>query len=418
MAEATFIAAADLHLGRPIASLPEALRTSERSLGPFAALERIVDLAVRERADAVLLAGDLVDDDGAYFEVFSAIQHAVATLDGIPMIAIAGNHDANVLPKLAESIEGLTLLGKGGQWQAHALPTDAGDVEILGWSFPDSHCRRSPFEAPPPPRAGRRIALLHGDLDASNSVYAPFTRADLRHHGADAWLLGHVHVPSFEALTNAQPIGYLGSACGLDPSETGPHGAWVVRCRDEQTTVEHRPIAPTHWARTAIESSAIDLDRLESALHEAANRESLDSGEARAVGVRVVVGGEHERWAELNERIATLDLGGPWTCEGRTVFLDRVVGRSGPSLQLESLAQEPSAAGRIASLILELEAGGADEIVERVAESFADLAGLRHFRIPPIGERAYPTPDARRTLVLEARAVLGELLAQHPRSGS
>ena len=124
--------------------------------------------------------------------------------------------------------------------------------------------------------------------------------------------------------------------------------------------------------------------------------------------------GEHARWVELNERIANLEVGGPWTHEGRTVFLNRVIGRAEAALQLESLAQEPSAVGRLASLILELEAGDAKAIVEQAAESFADLTSARHFRIPTLGERTYPTPDVRQSLVREARSMLGELLTQQP----
>lgn len=414
MAEATFLAAADLHLGRPIASLPESMRGDARSLGPFGAFERLIDTAVTERVDAVLLAGDVVDDDGAYFEVFSALQDAARKLDGIPMIAIAGNHDAHVLPRLADAIDGLTLLGKGGTWQSHPLRASTGDIEILGWSFPDSHCRASPFDTPPPPRKGSRIALLHGDVDTPGSVYAPFTAANLREHAADAWLLGHVHNPSHQRLASQTPTGYLGSLCGLDPSEAGTRGAWLVRCDSQGVSLEHRAFAPIAWATVSLDATELHLDALDSALRRCAEDAAAEFEHARTIGVRIALAGEHDAWQDLNERASKIEPGQPWRCGSASVFIDKIDARITPPLPLEALSKERSAAGRIASLILELQSGGADELAALAGTQFSNLSNDRNLRVPDIGEQTMPAPDPRATLEREARAMLGELLAQRP----
>jgi predicted phosphodiesterase len=412
MAEARFLAAADLHLGRPIASLPEALRGEAHTLGPLGALERIVDLALQERVDAVLLAGDVVDDDGAYFEVFSAIQSATARLDGIPIIAVAGNHDAAVLPKLAEAIDGLTLIGAGGRWQSVDLPTAAGTVQVLGWSFPQSHHRDSPFQTPPPRADGPRIGLLHGDLDTTSSVYAPFTRAELREHAADAWLLGHVHVPSSGGLAMDRPAGYLGSACGLDPSESGPRGAWVVTLDGSGVALDHRPLAPIAWAHRAIEGDQLDPSTLEDTLFRLASDACERADGAEAVGVRFTLRGTHEQWRAIAGRAESLDLGRPWSVGARRVFIERVRCDLSAPFDLHALAQERSVAGRIAALILELEAGEGGAIVAQAEAAFGNVAAERPFRMPSLGESALPAPEAKGLLVREARDLLGRLVAQ------
>lgn len=412
MAEACFVAAADLHLGRTIASLPEALRDRSRELGPFGALERIVDLAKRERVDAVLLAGDVVDDDGAYFEVFAALQDAVAKLDGVPLMAVAGNHDARVLPRLADAIDGLTLLGPGGTWQSHTIETVVGGVEILGWSFPAPHCTASPFETTPPPRSGPRIGMLHGDVDAPKSVYAPFRPADLREHSADAWLLGHVHVPSHERLGSETPSGYLGSACGLDPREPGPRGAWLLRFDGSRATLEHRPLAPIAWANVLVECGGIEPGELDASLQREAERAASGFPDASAVGVRMTLIGEHEAWRDLHAKARSVETLRPWRHTGGSVFIENLAGRVTPPLPLEQLAVERTAAGRIAGLILDLQRGEADELVGSATDQFAATASNRYLRPPDLGERVFELPDARQTLVREARAMLGELLAQ------
>ena len=412
MAEARFLAAADLHLGRPIASLPEAIGDQARSLGPFGALDRLVDVARSEAVDAVLIAGDLVDDDGAYFEVLSALQQAVRRLDGIPLITIAGNHDANLLPRLASAIDGLFLIGAGGRWSSHVVQTGVGEVNILGWSFPDAHCRESPFTVPPPPRMGRRIGMLHGDLDASGSVYAPFTSGQLREHAADAWLLGHVHAPQPEGLAGDVPKGYLGSICGLDPSEAGPRGAWLVRCDAQGTRAEHVPIAPLAWVRDELDATTLDLADIDAHVHRRCDALAERYENAQAVGVRLAVCGEHQQWREFERAIGSFEAGRPWEDRGRRVFLNRIECRVVAPLPLERLAEERSAAGRIAGLILALQAGGADELVRSASAAFSSIGGERNLRAPSIGERKLTLPDARETLLREARAMLGALVAQ------
>ena len=64
MGRVTLLAIGDIHLGTRPSSLPENLDEAGltvRDLGPEAALQRTVDLAIQDRVDAVLLAGDVVE---------------------------------------------------------------------------------------------------------------------------------------------------------------------------------------------------------------------------------------------------------------------------------------------------------------------------------------------------------------------
>lgn len=80
---------ADWHLGRVLGGetlLPEQTE----------ALERLVDLAVHEKPDAVLVAGDIYDRTIPHKEAIQVLNDALERLvegAGIPVIAIAGNHD-------------------------------------------------------------------------------------------------------------------------------------------------------------------------------------------------------------------------------------------------------------------------------------------------------------------------------------
>jgi predicted phosphodiesterase len=257
------LCAADLHLGRVPARLPDGLPLDARALGPAAAWRALVDRAVEERPDAVLLAGDVVDDPRDVYEAYTDLAEGVRRLQehGVPVLAVAGNHDVEVLPRLADELPGLRLLGRGGRWEGAVLRSEGRIVRVAGWSFPHPHVPVSPLpeglsealaELPPGPTVG----LLHADLDATDSRYAPVRRSELRATPVDAWLLGHVHAPS--DLAGARPLGYLGALSPADPGEPGGHGAWRASVGEDGIRLEPVAVAPLRY-----DTVEVDLDGLE-----------------------------------------------------------------------------------------------------------------------------------------------------------
>ncbi len=237
---ALLLAIGDVHLGTRCSGLPDDLSSKgiePGELTPAQALADAVDLAIGEKVDAVLFAGDLVESVNARFEALAPLEESVKRLigAGIAVIAVAGNHDVEALPRLADMIEGFTLLGRGGQWESRVISRDGRDlVEITGWSFGAPRVMESPLArllaAPLEKKSAAlpRIGLLHADLDVSGGAYAPIRQGELDQTGFDAWLLGHIHKPSLGQSPAAYPGGYLGSLIALDPSETGPRGPWLI----------------------------------------------------------------------------------------------------------------------------------------------------------------------------------------------
>ncbi|UUZ79939.1 DNA repair exonuclease [Paenibacillus sp. P26] len=92
-----FIHAADLHLDSPyrgIAGLPDRPREQVRTAA-FAALDRLVELAVREEVDFVVISGDVYDAKDRSLRAQLRFQQAMEALAGhrIPAFVIHGNHD-------------------------------------------------------------------------------------------------------------------------------------------------------------------------------------------------------------------------------------------------------------------------------------------------------------------------------------
>ena len=93
------LAVGDMHLGRRPARLPDQLAERAHELGPASAWKRTVDAALDNKVHAVLLAGDVVENENDFFEAYRDLAGGVQRLtdEGIDVVGVAGNHDVKVL---------------------------------------------------------------------------------------------------------------------------------------------------------------------------------------------------------------------------------------------------------------------------------------------------------------------------------
>jgi len=425
---ATLLLVGDIHLGRRPGGLPDDLEqgwgVSPSRLTPAAAWRATVDLALRERVDAVVLAGDVVEADNARFEAFGRLEQGVQRLvhEGIGVWAVAGNHDVEALPRLADLIPGFRLLGRGGRWELAPVSRDGETLlHLLGWSFPARRHPTTPLQPgslPPPPGDGLPvIGVMHCDLEGSGSSYAPVGRAELERAGADAWFLGHVHKPS--DLSGARPRGYLGSLVGLDPTETGTHGPWVLKVgAGAGLTVEQVPLAPLRWEEVELDVSELGgpdelLPALLGSLDALRQRLAGSLGDALAVGCRVRLTGSSPRHRELR---AEWERAEPEALrrghDGIVYFVQKVVDDSKPAIDLERLATGDDPPALLARRLLELSRGEAAPLLRRARrdlEAVAEEPWWRHLGLAGLDD------DRTRELVFRAGLrALEELLQQAP----
>lgn len=439
--EIKLLAIGDVHLGTRPASLPDGLDEAgvdPRALTPEAALLAAVERAVEEGVDAVLFAGDVVESSNARFEAMRPLETAVRRLldAGIPVLAVAGNHDVEALPRLAKMIEGFELIGAGGQWQSRLIEKTGGPaVEILGWSFPERQVRNSPIgnllRSPiPPTRPGiTRIGLLHGDLDASGGSYAPFTSRELAEAGLDGWLLGHIHKPSLSEGTGvdgAGPRGYLGSLVGLDPSEMGPHGPWLVRVNSRgEVATQQLAMAPLRWERFEVrveeDERPEDLaDRLLAEIARFGAEIQAEGSVPIALGLRPRLVGQTRHYDDLRRHISEGRWNGLLRSAGETlVFVDKVLDGLDLAHDLADLARGDDPPALMARKLLILRRSSEDEergaLLATTRETLQGLASEARWAALDEGrDQQDPLSDAALAsiLVKAGTDALCELLSQ------
>jgi DNA repair exonuclease SbcCD nuclease subunit len=396
-----------------------------------------VDLAINERADVVAVSGDLVDRENRFYEAFGPLERGLRRLSdaGIETVAVAGNHDFDVLPKLADQMSAtrFRLLGRGGRWERHTIHRDGRPVlHVDGWSFPSESVLDNPLrgELPAPPADGLpALGLLHGDLDAAASKYAPLSLAELRRTCYRFWLLGHIHKPALHETDGCCPVLYPGSPQGMDPGETGCHGPWLLDVNG-QTKLRPRQV-PT--CRVRYEQVEVDLGGAESvddvrsrvlrALRAQLDPVCEDCGPLEFVSCRLVFNGRTSLHRQLR-RIAAEMQGELEVPVGAVVAkIEKIDVQTRPAVDLNELARGGGPPAALARLLVDLQSGAREAqsaaLIDRLLHDLGDVWEARPYL--PLNYTAdperppEPPPDeskARRILLDQGLVLLDELLAQ------
>ncbi len=251
--------AADVHLDTRYRRRGDALRERLQEAGR-AAFAALVDLAIEERADALLIAGDLFDNEWLTVATERALTEDLARLTaaGVTAVYATGNHDPGRANYRAANIawpaEGFHLVRSR---QAERIPIERGG-ETVGWVVAAGHVTQHETENlaaefPPAPGPQPAAALLHADVqgtagapdDESGRVYAPAQRADLG-RGYAYWALGHIH--QRQQVNDDPPAWYAGNLQGRDFGETGAKGALVVELSPPAPPqIRFHPLARVRW---------------------------------------------------------------------------------------------------------------------------------------------------------------------------
>lgn len=359
---------ADVHIGRRPSRLPERIDTAPLSCAR--SWDAIVDRAISERVDLLLVAGDLVDEKNRYYEAAGPVEAGVRALveAGIELIAVAGNHDHETLPWLAGRFpaEQFRVLGAGGRWERHTVVKNGRAVlHIDGWSFPASVVQTDPLEGHPAhPRDGVPVlGLLHADLDQTVSRHAPVTLSRLRALPVDFWLLGHIHRAVLRSLAGAAGVLYPGSPQAMDPGEPGLHGPWLLEI-DAGGGMETRqlPLSTVRYGSVAVSMEGVEgvaeaHQRISAAVHEEARAIEVEAGTLRYLSLRVRLTGRTAlHGALLKENWSTADA-----LEARhgeiTALVEQVIPATRPAFDLDELARGHDAPAMLARLVLGLEEG-------------------------------------------------------------
>lgn len=351
-----FLHAADIHLDSPLRGLEryegapvDAIREATRR-----ALMNLVELALGEEVQFVVLAGDLYDGDWKDYNtgLFFVRQMNRLHEAGVPVVLIAGNHDAANRMTRTLRLPGLvTMLGCETP-QTHLLPR--WHVAVHGQSFATPAVTEDLSLRYPDALAGHyNIGLLHTCATGKegHERYAPCTVEGLLAKRYDYWALGHVH--QRDVLHEAPFIVFPGNLQGRHIRERGRKGCMLVEVDDAgRTRVDFRAVDVFRWELCEVAVDQVDEEGV--LLDLVRDRLTATRGEHELPrAVRVVVQGNtalhNHLLAEavrLTNEVRALADGGTW--------IEKVQWRTEPEIGPMSWTRE-GPLGELLGLLHELQ---------------------------------------------------------------
>ena len=253
-----FLHTADIHLDSPLRGLSayegapvDLLRTATRR-----AFSQLVDMAIEEDVDFVVIAGDLYDGDWRDYNTGLFFVREMGRLNQaeIPVFLVYGNHDAE-----SEITKQLTLPKNVKSFSAKKPEThrlEEIDVALHGQSFRFAATTENLAVGYPDPVTGcLNIGVLHTALEGhpAHATYAPCSLAELQSKGYDYWALGHVHE---YAIHSEDPwVVFPGNLQGRHIRELGPRGAVMVSADTDGISLERVFVDVVRWFHVEVDVS-------------------------------------------------------------------------------------------------------------------------------------------------------------------
>ena len=246
---------ADLHLDRPfegLGELPEefSLKLSQKNFQVFSA---IIDEAIKEQVDLLLLVGDIFHQPRIPIYTQHVFIEAMKRLEKeqIQVILTFGNHDyydanrywfpfpKNVNVWKSETVETLVLTTRNQE-----------TVAISAFSYENRWIEQHQATKFPKrfSHVDYHIGCYHGELGTGETNrYAPFTLGELKEKNYDYWALGHIHQ---RKVVGEDPlVVYPGAPIGHTKKEQQCYYAALIEFTGQQRQLEWKSFPFVEWKR-------------------------------------------------------------------------------------------------------------------------------------------------------------------------
>lgn len=354
-----FLHVADIHLDSPLkglvgqdSSAAERVRTATRE-----ALDQLVGLAIEEKVDFLIIAGDLYDGDWRDYKtgLFFVGQMGRLSKAGIPVYLLHGNHDAE--SQITRRLDLPDNVHVFGARKPETFDLAELHLALHGQSFRQRDVTENLVPEYPAPVSGAfNIGVLHTGLGGlgGHANYAPCSLDDLVNKGYDYWALGHVHQAY---VLHEQPhIVFPGNLQGRHVREAGAKGASLVTVTDNEiVNLESVACDVVRWAVLSVPlNDAANMGDVIDNVREALEAAVANQADGRLLACRVSLEGRTEVHAQLiasedkilaEARASALGLG------DEAVWIEKVVLATKPTVDPEALAQREDAIGELQQML-------------------------------------------------------------------
>lgn len=372
-----FLHVADLHLDSPFTGLRSAPPRVAESVqqATFSAYDRVIETALREQVDFVLVAGDVYDGRDRSLRAQLRFRDGLARLaqSGIESFVVFGNHDP--LDGWSARIDWPAGTHCFGAEKVEAVPVIRDGIR-LATVYGISHGHRElrtnvAQQVRANQEPGLAIGLLHANVEGigGHDNYAPCRLEDLEAAGMDYWALGHVH--NAQILREAGPVVvYPGNTQARSRAEAGERYCCLVSADTNGLSQQLVAVDAVRWHEERISIAELGsdqelLDRLDGRC-----RELKEDSEGRPVvcSLTLVDSGDlHHALGRPGYLTGVLEhLHGEHSDDDVFVWVDRLRVQTAPGFDRDERKQARDFAAALLEVVDEIRAS---------PEASAELAG-------------------------------------------
>jgi len=358
-----FIHCADVHLDTPLVGLAQypGAPVSEIRNATRRAFEKVLDAALSEKIDFLVIAGDLYDTGLKSFESALFFNKQMARLKdaGIDVYLIHGNHDA--ASRLIRQVRppGNVHVFKANEPQTFVI--DNLRVAIHGQSFATPEViddLASKYPSPVPNFFN--IGVLHTNLSgmSEHANYAPCDFDTLKTKGYQYWALGHIH--NRQVLCTDPYIVYPGNIQGRHGKELGEKSCELVTVSDTGAILlQTLSTSVVPWRQMDLNASDCHT------LHEVSDKLRIDlvdlltqeKDRERITALRLRIMGGTDAHTELSrdpEEVRAEVISVVNECGSGLLWLERVEIKTWPIVDRAALLKRDDPLGEVARIAADL----------------------------------------------------------------
>ena len=332
--------------------MAERIRSATRE-----AFKRLVDLAIEEKVDFLIIAGDLYDGDWRDYKtgLFFVEQMGRLNAAAVPVYLLYGNHDAE--SQITKRLVLPDNVYEFGTRKPKSFHLEENKVAIHGQSYRQRDVTDNlVLDYPEPVPDVFNIGVLHTGLGGTgrgmggHKNYAPCSRHDLENKGYDYWALGHVH--KAVVLSKRPYIVFPGNLQGRHARETGAKGACVVAVEDgEIVSFRSESCDVVRWLKLPVSLDDVhSMDEINTRIRDAIETAIADKSDGRMLVCRILLEGrtkfhsqiiasEEEVLADARATALGLGDGVAWV-EKVVINTIGILKPVGPIGELQKLLQE------------------------------------------------------------------------------
>ena len=356
-----FVHCADVHLDTPLQGLAQysGAPVNEIRNATRRAFEKVLDVALSESADFVVIAGDLYDTGLKSFESALFFNRQMARLKdaGIDVYLIHGNHDA--ASKLIKQLRPPSNVHVFRANEPQTFRDDKLRLAVHGQSFATANITQDLAVNYPQPVSGFfNIGVLHTNLSgiSEHANYAPCSLETLKNKGYQYWALGHVH--NRQVLCTDPYIVYPGNIQGRHGKEQGEKSCELVTVSDTGTvSIETIFTSIVPWFAADIDAS--DCQTADEVYEKLRTQIGglISQANERVAAVRLHIRGTTDAHAELSrdlEQVRNEAISIANECGNGLLWVERVQVSTSPRLNRDELLNRDDPIGEVVRIMATL----------------------------------------------------------------